>query len=52
MIRDNSAFNVFIVYDNLINKQVLIGAWAEVKDYADREGRYTVVSCANGMIMN
>ena len=47
-----SFFNMFTVYDNLTDKIVTRGTWSEVEDYAECEGRYTVVSCANGMIMN
>ena len=42
----------YTVYDNRTNKIVARGTWAEVEDYAECEGRYTVVSNLNGMIVN
>jgi hypothetical protein len=44
--------NTYTVYDNHTNKVVVEGTWPEVEDYAECEGRYTIVSNANGMIVN
>lgn len=42
----------FTVYDNRTNKIIVSDVeWAEVEDYADCEGRYTVVCLQNGMFM-
>ena len=42
----------FTVYDNRTNKVILRNAeWIEVEDYAENQGRYTVVCDLNGQIM-
>ena len=33
----------YIVYDNRTNKIVVTGTFAEIEDYVENEGRYTVV---------
>lgn len=47
-----SFIDTYTVYDNRTNQVVTQGDWSEVEDYADCEGRYTIVSNANGMIVN
>ena len=42
----------FTVYDNRTNEIIISDAeWHEVEDYAECEGRYTVVCLQNGMFM-
>ena len=42
----------FTVYDNRTNGIVKSNVeWAEAEDYAECEGRYTVVCLQNGMFM-
>ena len=47
-----SFINTYTVYDNRNNQVVTQGDWSDVEDYADCDGRYTIVSNANGMIIN
>ena len=47
-----SFINLYTVYDNRTDKKVCEGTWLEVEDYAENPGRYTVVSQANGMVVN
>ena len=47
-----SFISLFTVYDNLTDKKVFEGTWPEVEYYAENPGRYTVVSQANGMVVN
>lgn len=42
----------FTVYDNRTNKIIMSDApWEDVEDFAECEGRYTVVCLQNGMFM-
>lgn len=47
-----SFINTYTVYDNRTNKVVAQGDWSDVEDYADCDGRYTIVSNANGIKVN
>ena len=47
-----SFINLYTVYDNLTDKKVFEGTWADVEYYAENSVRYTVVSQANGMVVN
>jgi hypothetical protein len=47
-----SFIELYTVYDNRTDKVICEGTWAEVEDYAENPGRYTVVSQANGMIVS
>lgn len=38
----------YTVYDNTTNKIVACGTWSEVEDYAECEGRYSVIHTASG----
>lgn len=40
--------DTYTVYDNRTNNIVTTGTWAEVEDYFECEGRYTIVSDLNG----
>lgn len=42
----------FTVYDNRSNNVILRNAeWIDVEDYAENQGRYTVVCDLNGQVM-
>jgi hypothetical protein len=41
----------YTVYDNTTDCAVAQGTWAEVEDYYECSGRYTVVSVLNGQII-
>ena len=43
--------DTYTVYDNTTDRIVAQGTWAEVEDYFECEGRYTVVSDLNGQII-
>ena len=47
-----SFIDTYTVYDNRTNAVVTQGDWSDVEDYADQDGRYTIVSNANGMKVN
>ena len=48
-----SFIDTYTVYDNRTDRVVTQGDWwSDVEDYADCDGRYTVVSNANGMKVN
>lgn len=42
----------FTVYDNRTDTIVCMGTYAEIEDYLECEGRYTVVSNLNGQFIN
>lgn len=42
---------MFDVYDNRTNRCIYSGTWDEVEDYAENQGRYTVVCRMNGQVM-
>lgn len=42
----------YTVYDNKTNKIVATGTFAEVEDYMECEGRYTVVHDYSGYVVN
>ena len=44
-------YDSYTVYDNTTNKVVCEGTFAEVEDYLECEGRYTVVSNLNGQFL-
>ena len=53
MTNDMPSFiELYTVYDNRTDKVIYEGTWSDVEDYAENSGRYTVVSQANGMIVN
>ena len=45
-------YDSYTVYDNRTNKIVARGTYREVEDYLECEGRYSVVSNTNGVIIN
>lgn len=45
-------YDDYTVYDNRTNQVVARGTYAEVEDYMKCEGRYSVVSNTNGIIIN
>ena len=44
--------DTYTVYDNRTNEIVACGTYAEVEDYAENPGRYSVISMMNGMRVN
>ena len=45
-------FDSYTVYDNRTNKIITTGSFAEIEDYLDCPGRYTVVSNFNGCVIS
>lgn len=45
-------YDSYTVYDNTTDTIVLCGTYAEVEDYVENPGRYTVVSNVNGVRVN
>lgn len=41
----------YTVYDNTTDGVVAQGTWAEVEDYFQCQGRYTVVNALNGQVI-
>jgi hypothetical protein len=42
----------YVVYDNRTNKLVAEGTFAEIEDYYENPGRYSVISLMNGICVN
>ena len=44
--------DTYTVYDDRTNEIVARGTYAEIEDYAENPGRYSVVSNLNGICVN
>ena len=48
----NKMADTYTVYDDRTNEIVARGTYAEIEDYAENPGRYSVVSNLNGICVN